>query len=313
MDKTEISMNKLFNCLKRFYPENIPMPLIPNKKMPQYPHKNGIWTWNDVYKHDFYTFGILLQTIVVLDFDDEATAIEWEERFPIFKKVPMEYTKKGRHYFFKRNIECDAFALYDKVRFMGNDGPEVDFKTICSTGTSGVIAVAPSVNKQWERTFWDYELLPFDEDLMMYIVNNWDRKHKATKVKINKKKSYVYETIPDEKIDPIKLDLIERDFSIACFKILNSTRSRNYETWIRAEWMGRNISASDIEFQNDMLNCWLEFSAKCPEKYNIDKCTQVWNNIIPRSNKTGLGLGTLCKWGEEDSYEEFKEITSKFI
>ena len=60
----------------------------------------------------------------------------------------MERTNRGFHYWFKRPAIADSLGYFDGA---AQREPKIDFKSICSTGTSGVILVAPSPGKTWIR------------------------------------------------------------------------------------------------------------------------------------------------------------------
>lgn len=153
--------------------------LIPcENKRPLYSHKasakSSKWTYDksvnytDWHNHDI---GILLKTLIVLDFDSKQTAQEWEDKFEILKDVPMETTKKGAHYYFYRTPLCDEKEIYDKSRaiYIDNIQIDIDIKTICSTGTAGLCICGPSKNKQWIRPIWNTYIYTIPDELTEYI------------------------------------------------------------------------------------------------------------------------------------------------
>jgi hypothetical protein len=100
----------------------------------------------------------------VVDCDCVGVADALERRFPVLLDAPMETTRKGRHYFFRRSALADARGYYDGAR---QRMASVDFKTRCETGTGGVIAVAPSTNKCWVRALWSSDgLAAIPDDLL---------------------------------------------------------------------------------------------------------------------------------------------------
>ena len=68
-------------------------------------------------------------------------------------------TKKGRHYIFLRPEWVDAKGFWDGARQCPN-GLEIDFKSLCATGTRGLLVVAPSTDKQWVpgRAPWEVSI-----------------------------------------------------------------------------------------------------------------------------------------------------------
>ena len=88
----------------------------------------------------------MLHDLVVVDVDSVAQARALEARFPVLLTVPRESTRKGMHYYFRRSEACARDGHYD--------GPAqveagIDFKSICRTGTGGVVVCAPSTDKAW--------------------------------------------------------------------------------------------------------------------------------------------------------------------
>jgi len=79
-------------------------------------------------------------------------------------------------------------------------------------------------------------------------------------------------------------------------KILNPTRSKFHDSWIKVGWCLRNID-------HRLLEDWIEFS-KQSDKYEEGECEKIWNNM-----KDGnLGIGTLRFWARTDSPKEYEKI-----
>ncbi len=77
---------------------------------------------------------------------------ELEERFPTaLADVPRTKTSRGMHFWFTRPDEADALGYFDGA---GQRQVGVDFKSVCSTGTSGIIMVPPSTGKTWGVDKW---------------------------------------------------------------------------------------------------------------------------------------------------------------
>ncbi len=111
-----------------------------------------------------------MKTLIALDFDDLTSALNWEELFPILKTAPMESTKQGRHYILGRTPLCDLLGLYDKADCFaevatGKQIKKIDLKTLCKTGTSGVLVIAPSANKTWVRPLWNTTVPDMPKDM----------------------------------------------------------------------------------------------------------------------------------------------------
>jgi hypothetical protein len=83
---------------------------------------------------------LLKEDLIVVDVDDLNCAYDIEHKFPEFINTAIQETQKGKHYFFKRTLRCDKVKLFDGARLLKDDLP-IDFKTKCSTGTGGCIAI----------------------------------------------------------------------------------------------------------------------------------------------------------------------------
>lgn len=102
------------------------------------------WTRN---RPDHASFAILLQTLCVIDVDSAAVAAELEHRFPVLATVPRERTPRGgMHYYFRRSELADSGGYYDSRSPVM---PSVDFKSRTSTGSGGIVLVAPTAGYTW--------------------------------------------------------------------------------------------------------------------------------------------------------------------
>ena len=107
----------------------------------------GVWTWGsfDDFREknspDSNDWSIGLQDLCVVDVDDRELAVDLEARFPLLRTAPCERTRRGFHYFFRRSSLANMGCFYDGC---GQVTPHLDFKSVCSTGTPGIIVVAPS-------------------------------------------------------------------------------------------------------------------------------------------------------------------------
>lgn len=182
------TVHLLHQFLKSKLADDLLMPATKDKA-PMYKHADNTWSW-DLFqdfvtkKQEWTEYCILLRSMVVLDFDDTALAYEWEEKYPVMTECPMQKTKKGVHYFFARTQLCDELKVYDKSRYLTDDQGrilEVDVKTVCSTGTAGLIMVHPSSNKTWVRSLWDTPLPQIPEELVRAIAP----KMKKAKIRLN--------------------------------------------------------------------------------------------------------------------------------
>ena len=139
----------LASWLRKHYPLDILMPIEKGSKRPAFSHKNDSWSWyRYLTKYNRGDVGILLIDLCVIDVDCHSVAKALEERFEILKMVPCEETTKGCHYYFSRSKKADVEGYYDAVK---PQNAKIDFKTRCSNGTSGLVAVSPSTGKMWKK------------------------------------------------------------------------------------------------------------------------------------------------------------------
>lgn len=168
------SAGNIEKWLRAYYPNDLLMPVRVGSKAPMYKHRNGMWSWK---RYDLWRLGraqhpdagagpssresvsgnsgmdlaVLLRDLCVIDVDDVKVAQELEERFECLRTVPRQATRQGIHYWFARSELADRCGYYDG---RAQRQAAVDFKTVCATGTSGIILVAPSSNKRWIAPPW---------------------------------------------------------------------------------------------------------------------------------------------------------------
>jgi len=77
--------------------------------------------------------------------------------------------------------------------------------------------------------------------------------------------------------------------------LLSEERAENYNDWIRVGWSLHNTS-------RDLLPVWIDFSRRCPNKFNEKECHRLWKNM-----KGGLTIRSLQAWAKEDNYHKYNE------
>jgi hypothetical protein len=80
--------------------------------------------------------------------------------------VPRARTRRGAHFIFRRGPVCDAMQCYASA---GARRRGVDFRSLCSNGTPGVLMVAPSTGKAWEVPPWDAPLFDIPCELLLAV------------------------------------------------------------------------------------------------------------------------------------------------
>jgi hypothetical protein len=140
--------------LRDEFPNDIVMPVAIGTKRPMFPHKNGEWTWDmldsffvgDPDQAASCDYCVVLHDLLVVDVDDPVLLPDLMSRFPELEHAPTVITKRGRHFWFSRPHEADASGYYDGS---GQRVVGIDLKTICSTGTGGIVMIPPSTDKRW--------------------------------------------------------------------------------------------------------------------------------------------------------------------
>ena len=165
-----LELKTLADWLQQHAPENVLMPLRLGSKEPTRRHKDGQWNWDAFRRAPVSAdYGILMRTLICFDFDPPPLFDHIKAENPDWF-VPGTYAKaataKGFHLIWRRSDFCDDLSLTDKARSLDptrfpshlldqNGEVPLDLKTITSTGTSGVLVVAPSKNKSWVTPPWD--------------------------------------------------------------------------------------------------------------------------------------------------------------
>lgn len=78
--------------------------------------------------------------------------------------------------------------------------------------------------------------------------------------------------------------------------VLSPKRAESYEEWIKLGWCLHNIDYS-------LCNVWDDFSSTS-NKYKEGICSEEWDQMEDR----GLGIGSLHRWAQKDSPQEYKLI-----
>ena len=193
----------------------LPIPAKPSSKQPLFAHKpvrGGSapqWTRElarsnlRLFRDD--NFGVLCDSVFVVDFDDQASYDAWYARFKdVFDSTVLCKTRKGHHVWFYRTPACDDASLTDgPLGFARNEdgtkGPKlpVDLKTRTAVAsklkaadgtvsvyhTPGFLSVPPSKHKVWVRSPFDHAIQPIPDALVDALVqakaNSWSKQTAA--------------------------------------------------------------------------------------------------------------------------------------
>lgn len=285
-------MNELLD-LQEYLTNNFPgsyvMPIKSAKdKSPKYFHKNNVWSHDQAMQSikkrecENGALIILSKDLIVIDVDDYEWVENLEEMFPSFKNTVICRTKKGKHYYFRRTN--DASIISDGARKMV-DIP-IDFKTVCSTGTGGIIVIPPSPGKSWIKPFGPNDPIPIPKDFLSFVK---ERVKKQTKPN---KKTIENSVEPNEHLINDVKNLVG---------LLSSSRANARDSWIRVGWCLHNISPTPT-----FLEIWTEWS-KQSTKFKKGECDYEWSQCIDK----GLNIGSLHMWAKHDSPLQYAEFVSK--
>jgi hypothetical protein len=109
---------------------------------------------------------VVLNRLCVVDVDSDEANECLLARFPdALASAPVEKTSRGFHYWFVRPDVADELGYYDGA---AQRGKAVDFKSVFSNGTGGIIVVAPGDGRSWVRgrSLWDSKPFDIPSDLL---------------------------------------------------------------------------------------------------------------------------------------------------
>ena len=161
--------------LEQLAPDDVLMPVAKGSKHPMYPHKGGRWTRGKFREFvesaarsaTAYDVCVLLRGLCVIDVDTHELCVQLELRFPLLKVVASETTKRGKHYWFRRSALADQEGFFDGAAQIE---AHVDFKTLTSSGTAGVVVVAPSSGgRAWCVELSRETLMEIPEELLRTV------------------------------------------------------------------------------------------------------------------------------------------------
>jgi hypothetical protein len=303
------NVEKLINTFYTKYNANYIIPCGKNKS-PITAHKDGSYDWSKIYNEDDHIVftkdgyvGIILKDLMVIDIDDKSLVTNWENMFPILKTVVSAETKKGKHYYFKRTELADAYKIYDKARcLMINDKKiELDIKTLCETGTGGIIIASPSPEKSWIINPTDTDILDIPQDLLIYINKYYI--HKSQKVNPSLTKKDLKQIQINEELKD-KQEYSEDDISILV-DMLSDSRVNDYNDWLNVGFCLKNIS-NNTDTNYPIFDNW----SKKGKKYDSVKNMRIWRSM-PSDKKNSYSLGSLKYWARQDSKKEYELYKKK--
>lgn len=336
-DKGEMKGNNLemlATFLKRHFPRCIPIPLLKEQKNPLYKHKDlfdeELWfKWDkEGQKHiaNGHALGLTLREgIIVFDVDCMKWCDYLEAQFPILKSTVSCQTKKGKHYYFRRTSVCDDLCIFDGSRNLKTPRKEaiegldydgsfkhakeddmlvlpIDTKSVCSTGTGGIIVIPPSPNKSWINPLDECDIPDVPQDFINYIQSFKEQRTTRTIYHASgdtTETSFTPTNNNDNKVDGETLKKIVMK--------LNDSRADTYHDWTKVCWAIFNIAHIN-DYKRKGNNLIHKFSKKS-SKYNEASVETFINNTKFKSN--GVGLGYLMECLKCDDKNAFKDIINK--
>jgi P4 family phage/plasmid primase-like protien len=309
-------LNKIEWFLKTHYPDCVLMPTQNNSlsyqgngktegKNPLLKHKdvptNVLWDKWTEYKH-MCAKGLLIilrKDLIVIDVDDKEVASELETQFPIIKTTAIQQTSSGFHYFFQRSPLCEHYKIYDKARCLSKFNPNtekdetlpIDIKTVCSTGTGGVISIFPSPRKKWIRPLYTYPPIAIPDELVEYIVSHHDDFKRID----DTPSMLAASNITYKSIDAASTYANDLNLAKELVECLSADRVDQYGSWI-------TLGICLKEIHNDLFDTWLAASMKSKKFTNVNDCRDKWESF-GNGNGKKLTMGTLKMWAKQDSPE----------
>jgi phage/plasmid-associated DNA primase len=270
-------------------------------------------------------WALLLDRLCVVDADTEE-AVCWLERDvkdpdvrSAMDQCPIQLTKKGKHFVFLRPAWADEEGYWDGARQKGK-GLDVDLKTVCSTGTRGVLVVAPSDGKRWVdgRAPWDegVALVEMPRALAELVavaktpssapvISPVQLSHPASKAGPVSAKPL----LPSARATPVNIaSNLDIEDICALVGILSTQRADSYPTWMAVGWCLHNLSGHGGGTSVSLLPEWIRFSRQST-KFCEGECERLWASMRPE----GKGAGSLCLWAKEDSPMEYRQIMNRRV
>jgi P4 family phage/plasmid primase-like protien len=265
-----MKMDPLGRWLRTWHERDVLMPC--GGKTPLAKHAGGRWNWDLFDAHvsanpGHTAYGLLLRALCAVDVDDRQLADELEAAHPEMATCPMVETRRGRHYYFTRPAWADDEGFFDGAK---QRGEAVDFKSVCSTGTSGFLVVPPSPGKRWAegRAPWEVQCQEISRSLL-------------EKVAVPRSAPRVVRADPDGDPD---ID--------ALLGLLSVERWDDRNSWMQIAAALKNEGGSYGEF--------VRHSARSG-KFDVGEAIRLWDSLsLPGYAGDRVGRGSLHAWARHD-------------
>ena len=136
------------------------------------------------------------------------------------------------------------------------------------------------------------------EELGLVVKNKLENNKKE--LKLNSK--YEENTFPIQEQE--KSSSYNKDLEIIkrLVNLFSAERASNYDLWLNVGFALHNIS-------NHLFSTFIEFSKKCPSKFDFNYCKRIWDNC--KENK--YTILTFYRWAREDNPAGFKNEIENII
>jgi hypothetical protein len=210
-----------------------------------------------------------------------------------------------------RNLKTQRKDMVEGLEYEGNfKQPKdddmlvipIDTKSVCSTGTGGIIAIPPSPNKTWINALGECDVQDAPKEFMDFIISFKQKRTTRTMYHANGDTTETPFTPQNNNNNKIEGELLKK-----VVMKLNDNRADNYHDWTRVCWAIYNIAHIN-DYKRKGNNLIHKFSKKS-SKYNEKNVEIFINNTMFRNN--GVGLGYLLECLKTDDKTAFKDIVNK--
>ena len=109
----------------------------------------------------------------------------------------------------------------------------------------------------------------------------------------------------DEKLQQTSCNNPNKEEIIALINMLSDKRADDYYDWL-------NVGILLYNLDKEYLDIWIEFSKRCPNKFDEQKCIQKWNSFN-KEHSTKLTIASLHYWLKQDNPEKYAKFREKDI
>ena len=323
MTQTDVSIGakELWALQQHFvseFPSDPPL-IMPAKldgkgKMPKYMHKEpGQYSLDDARMHlgeclETGALVLLPASVIVVDIDDDGIAETIMGAQDEFRQTVTCKTSKGWHFWFKRTAAADGAGMRDGARAMRDEAGQpfpIDIKTLCATGTRGVISIPPSPRKTWVRSPLDphVRMLDLPQAFVDLYIHATGQKRGDASSRDARRRCPLWTHL----VDSVQFQEIKQ-----LMTLLPASFKNSYGDWFRLLTTLHNADDSEammslfIEFSRDSVH-WQPSSSE-------DYIKEKWNSLRPLLTANGatdrrtLTIGSLHYWAKLHNPERYKQV-----